>query len=156
MTHDFAHHTPVQVRFRDIDAFGHVNNAVFLSYVEQARVRYLLDTLEADAIQRLPLILARLEIDFRAPILLGESVEVGSRVEWIGRSSFGMRHLMLAGEDHHIAAEVASVLVTYDYELGGSIAVPDDWQARFVAREGRPLDRAPSGAGRAVGAGAQT
>ena len=45
MTDDFRHRTRVEVRFRDIDAFGHVNNAVVASYVEQARIRYLLDVL---------------------------------------------------------------------------------------------------------------
>lgn len=153
MTHDFRHQTPVQVRFRDIDAFGHVNNAVFLSYVEQARVRYLLETLEAERIERLPLILARLEVDFRAPIMLDEAVEIGSRVDWIGRSSFGMRHTVLAGADRHVAAEVLSVLVTYDYATARSMPVPDEWRRRFEAREGRSLDRSTA-AGAQVPAGA--
>lgn len=155
MTHDYRHHTPVQVRFRDIDAFGHVNNAVFLSYVEQARVRYLLDTLDADRIERLPLILARVEVDFRAPIMLDEPVEIGSRVAWIGSSSFGMSHTMLAGADRHVAAEVTSVLVTYDYATERPMPVPDDWRARFEAREGRPLDRSTAG-GTQVPAGASS
>ena len=68
MTDDFRHRTPLQVRFRDIDAFGHVNNAVFFSYVEMARIKYLLDVLEVEAdFSTLPLILARVELDFRSP-----------------------------------------------------------------------------------------
>ena len=72
MTDDYRHRTSLEVRFRDIDAFGHVNNAVFLSYVEQARIRYLLDVLQPETgFDRLPLILARVELDFRSPIGFG-------------------------------------------------------------------------------------
>ena len=95
MTDDYRHRTTLQVRFRDIDAFGHVNNAVFFSYVELARIRYLLDVLQPDEpFDRLPLILARVELDYRSPIAFGEEVAVETRVDRIGRTSFGMSHRM--------------------------------------------------------------
>ncbi len=79
MTDEFRHRTPLQVRFRDTDAFGHVNNAVFFSYIELARIRYLLDVIQpAEPFERMPLILARVELDFRSPIMFGEDVEVAT------------------------------------------------------------------------------
>ena len=141
MTDEFRHRTPVQVRFRDIDAFGHVNNAVFFSYVELARIRYLLDVIAPDQpFDRLPLILARVELDFRSPIPFGEDVTVESRVDRIGRTSFGMRHRMTAGDDGRLVAEVASVLVTYDYATERPIPVPEDWRRRISEHEGRDVD----------------
>ena len=141
MTDDFRHRTPVQVRFRDIDAFGHVNNAVFFSYVELARIRYLLEILRPEqSFDRLPLILAKVELDFRSPILFGEEVAVDSRVDRIGRTSFRMSHRMTAGRDARLAAEVASVLVTYDYANERPIPVPDDWRRRIGEHEGRDLE----------------
>ena len=140
MTDEFRHRTPVQVRFRDIDAFGHVNNAVFFSFVELARIRYLLDVLEpSEPFDRLPLILARVELDFRSPILFGEEVSVESRVDRIGRTSFGMSHRMTAGSDGRLVAEVASVLVTYDYATERPIPVPDAWRRRIAELEGRDV-----------------
>ena len=98
MTDAFRHRTTLQVRFRDTDAFGHVNNAVFASYAELARVRYLIDVLQpAERFDRLPLILARLELDFRSPIEFGEDVVVETRVDRIGTTSFAMSHRMTAG-----------------------------------------------------------
>ncbi len=85
MTDSFRHHTRVEVRFRDIDAFGHVNNSAFVTYIEQARVRFLIDVLDVDVIQSLPIILAALHVDFRAPILFGQEIEIGTRVDWIGK-----------------------------------------------------------------------
>jgi acyl-CoA thioester hydrolase len=136
---DFRHRTRLDVRFRDIDAFGHVNNAVFSSYLEQARIGYLLDALESPRFDRLPLILARVELDYRAPILFGDPIEVLTRIDWIGRSSIAMSHELLAAE--RLAAQASTVLVTYDYEIGKPMPVPDDWRRRFAAVEGRALER---------------
>jgi acyl-CoA thioester hydrolase len=131
----------VQVRFRDIDAFGHVNNAVFFSYVELARIRYLLDVLHpTTGFDRMPLILARVELDFRSPINFGEEVTVETRVERIGRSSFDMRHRMTAGPEDRLAGDVHTVLVTYDYAQARPMPVPDPWRQRMAEHEGRLLD----------------
>jgi acyl-CoA thioester hydrolase len=141
VTDAFRHRTTLQVRFRDIDAFGHVNNAVFFSYVELARIRYLLDVLQpGEPIQRLPLILARVELDFRSPIAFGEEVVVETRVSRVGRTSFAMTHRMAAGPQGRLVGEVQTVLVTYDYETERPIPVPDDWRRRFGEFEGRSFD----------------
>ena len=142
MTDAFRHRTTLQVRFADTDAFGHVNNAVFATYAELARIRYLLDVLRAGAsFDELPLILARLAIDFRSPILFDQEVVVASRVEHIGRSSFAMRHEMTAGPDGRVVAEVDSVLVAYDYASARPMPVPDPWRTRIGEHEGRSFAR---------------
>ena len=141
MTDDFRHRTTLGVRFRDIDAFGHVNNAVFFSYVEQARFAYFLDVVAAgEAFDRLPLILARVELDFRAPIFYGDEVVVATRIDRIGRSSIGMSHRMTAGPEGRLAGDVAAVLVTYDYEASRPMPVPEGWRERMSAYEGRALE----------------
>jgi acyl-CoA thioester hydrolase len=132
VTDGLRHLTPLQVRFRDTDAFGHVNNAVFLTFLELARIRYLLDILEPDeTFDRLPLILARVELDFRSPIQFGEDVEVATQVDRIGRSSIA---------DHRLVGEAQSVLVTYDYAIARPMPVPDEWRRRIGEYEGRPLE----------------
>ena len=94
------------VRFRDVDAMGHVNNAVYSTYLEQARIG-ILGGLE-------PFILARVEIDFRARAADGEEVEVRSRCSHVGTKSFELQHEIWAGD--RLVAEAKSVLVGYDYE----------------------------------------
>jgi acyl-CoA thioester hydrolase len=93
-----------RVRFRDCDAMGHVNNAVYSTFLEQARIGILGD-LE-------PFILARVEIDFRAELRAGENVEVHSRCSRIGNKSFELEHEIRAGE--RVVADAKSVLVGYD------------------------------------------
>jgi acyl-CoA thioester hydrolase len=141
VTDDFRHRTSLQVRFRDIDAFGHVNNAVFFTYVELARIRYLLDVLQPDQpFDRLPLILARVELDFRSPIQFGEAVVVTSRIDRVGRTSFSMSHRMTAGSEQRLVGDVQSVLVTYDYGAARPMPVPTEWRRRFAAHEERSFD----------------
>jgi acyl-CoA thioester hydrolase len=141
VTDEFRHRTRVEVRFRDIDAFGHVNNAVFASYTEQARVSYLRDVLAADPVGRMPLILAMLKLDFVSPIMLGETVEIGSRVDWMGRSSIAMSHRLASAPGDRDHARVTSVLVTYDYDRARPMPIPDDWRATLTTFEGRTLER---------------
>ena len=145
MTDSFRHHTRLEVRFRDIDAFGHVNNAAFVTYLEQARIRYLIDNLEIETPQHLPLILAAIQVDFRAPILFGQEVVIGTRVDWIGNTSMSMSHRMTAGTEadgaNRLVAEAATVLVAYDYATERPIRVPEPWRAAFAQYEGRSLER---------------
>ena len=146
MTDDFRHRTRVEVRFRDIDAFGHVNNAVVSSYLELARIRYLVDVLQVEPIGVMPLILAHISIDYRSPILFQDVVEVGSRVDWLGTTSIGMSHELTAAADGRELAQSSSVLVTYDYEQSRPMPVPDDWRRALMTYEGHALERSVASA----------
>lgn len=110
-----------RVRFRDCDAMGHVNNAVYSTYLEEARIG-VLGGLSA-------FILARVEIDFRAELRLGEEVEVRTRCGRLGTKSFDLEHVISAGA--RVVAEAKSVLVSYDYGLGASVPIPDELRARL-------------------------
>ena len=114
------------VRFRDLDALGHVNNAVFLTYMENARTAWVFDAGLVSDIHELPLILARVEIDYRAPVQLGETVEVEMRPARVGTKSFELAYEFRA--DGRVAAEARSVLVAYDYAREETIALPDAWR----------------------------
>jgi len=138
---DFRHATHVQVRLGDLDPFGHVNNAVVATYVEQGRVLYLRDVLGtgADPVS-MPFILARLEIDYLEQTLFDDPVEVGTRVDWIGRSSVHMSHL-LTGRDGRELARSEAVLVAFDYEIEKPVPVSEVWRAAMATYEGRSLDK---------------
>lgn len=145
MTDAYRHRIRLEVRFRDIDAFRHVNNAAFVTYLEQARIHYLIETLRIEVFQEMPVILAAIDVDYRAPIVFGMEVVVDSRVDWVGRTSFSLSHRMTAGfgaeAETRLAAEAQTVLVAYDYEEEHPIPVPDAWRHAFEAFEGHSLER---------------
>jgi acyl-CoA thioester hydrolase len=138
---EFRHRTRLDVRLGDLDPFGHVNNAVIATYVEQGRVLYLRDVLGtgADPVS-MPFILAMLQIDYLSQVMFNDTVEVGSRVDWIGRTSLGMSHLLINQEGRELA-QSETVLVAFDYDVEKPMRVPDDWRATLAAHEGRSLDK---------------
>jgi acyl-CoA thioester hydrolase len=121
---DFVHRE--SVRFRDLDGMGHVNHAVFLTYMESARLAYL-ESLGLGHNPLRGLILARAEVDFRSPVELGEQVEVGVRTARIGTKSFDLEQDMYA--DGRLAAQGKFVLVAYDYGANRSKEIPAEWRA---------------------------
>ena len=112
-----------RVRFRDCDPMGHVNNAVYSTYLEQARIGVLGGLSE--------FILARVEIDFRAELRAGEEIEVRTRCGRVGKKSFDLEHELRT--DGRVVAEARSVLVAYNYEQGRSVEVSDAVRERLLA-----------------------
>lgn len=127
---------PREVEFRDVDAADHVNNAVYLTYLETARIRYLIEVLGADFAYQLSVILAHVTVDFRSPARFPETLEIGTRVTRVGGKSFDMEH-EIRGGDGRLLLEATTVLVAYDYETNAPMAVPDGWRARLDAFEER-------------------
>ena len=138
----YRHHTSVEVRFRDLDALRHVNNAVYLTYVEHARLRYLRDVIGIASVKHLAMVLASITCDYLSPVHMGEELEVATRVDWIGRSSLGMSHTLRSLRDDREVARVGSVLVSYDYDTARPTPVSDEWRASLSEFEGRTLGRA--------------
>ena len=120
----FVHHETV--RFNDLDGMGHVNNAVYSTYLEQARLAWF------GVDEQMPLedvILARTEIDFRSPLSVGEVVEIGVRPSRLGTKSFELEYELRS--DGRLVAEAKSVLVGYDYSRGESSTIPERWRRRL-------------------------
>ena len=119
------------VRFRDVDVMGHVNNAVFLTYIESARVQFLLHLGTASTLDDLGIIVARIEIDFRAPLSFGDEIEVGVRAGRFGTKSFDLEYELRS--NGRVVAEATSVCVAYDYGSGETIPIPERWKERLAA-----------------------
>ena len=115
------------VRFRDLDAMGHMNNAVYATMIEQARLAFL--TPNGAAVE--DMILARLEIDFRSPVALGETIEIAVTPARVGTKSFDLDYVLRAAD--RVVAEAKTVLVAYDYATGSSVELPDEWKERLAA-----------------------
>ena len=126
---DFVHREPV--RFRDVDVKGHVNNAVYLTYIESARVAFLLHLGAVSGLDDLGFIVARIEIDFRTPLSFGEEVEVGVRATRFGTKSFDLEYELRAGG--RVVAEAKSVCVGYDYASRETVPIPEAWRERLAA-----------------------
>ena len=128
-------------RFRDTDAMGHINNAVYVTYLEVARQAYW-QTLDAEAdYRRVPFILAGVKIDFRSEALVQETLELALRCAWIGTKSFGFDYEIRERTSRRLVVEASSVQVCYDYAAKRSIPMPAELRRRLETLEGRDLTR---------------
>lgn len=127
---------PVQTRFQDVDANGHVNHGVFPAYVEEARLamrRALLGSGEPDR----SWVIAGLALQYLSPLLYPKPLEVGISLIHVGRSSFGLGYGLFVGDTCTTIAETRSVYV--DKATGKSAPLPEDFKARIEALLGLSL-----------------
>jgi acyl-CoA thioester hydrolase len=133
----FRYETTVSPRYRDLDPMGHVNNAVYASFCEQARMEYFDDVFEMD-LDALNMVVAHLELDYERPIPQGESVTVRVRVAEIGGSSFTMAFEVLADGAVAATGETTQVVLGDD---GSPARVPEAWRERVREFENGVIEK---------------
>ena len=124
--------TTVEIRFADIDAMGHVNNAVYFSYFEQARMAYFKERVariwdwNEDGV-----IVARNEIDYVFPVFLNDRMVIRLWVEHVGSKSFTVCYRVVVGE--RLCATGKSVLVCFNHKNKVTQVLPEAWRTVFLA-----------------------
>jgi acyl-CoA thioester hydrolase len=124
--------TSVEIRFADIDAMGHVNNAVYFSYFEQARMAYFKERVariwdwNEDGV-----IVARNEIDYVFPVFLNDRMVIRLWVEHVGSKSFTVCYRVVVGE--RLCATGKSVLVCFNHKNKATQVLPEAWRTVFLA-----------------------
>jgi acyl-CoA thioester hydrolase len=136
----FEYTTEVEVRYTDIDTYGHVNNATYATYFEEARIDYLDDVVDADEAllsggeSGTGIVIANLEVDYIQPVQISDSVAVAVRVPRLGEKSFPFEYEVRT--DDGVAATGETTVVTYDRDAESSRPIPDDWRAKIAQFEG--------------------
>lgn len=119
----------LDVRFRDCDPMGHVNNAVYLTYLEQSRLAHW-RSLWGFGTPQLPpgrpgVIVARVECDYKRPATYGETLEIRLTIGELGRSSFRYEYEIVDDKGSTVLT-AKTVQVMYDYAAGKPVPIPDD------------------------------
>ena len=126
---DFLFHHNIQTRWKDMDSFGHINNAVYLTYIEDARTtlfkRWNLNS------QNKSVIVASLKIDYFTQIKHPSKLIIGSKISRIGNSSFDIQSAIFIDGLKKPAALSLVICVCYDYENGQSVTVYDEIRNDF-------------------------
>ena len=117
--------TSFDVRFRDLDSMGHVNNAVYATYLEHARIKYYESLLHISLVD-VDTVIVHLEIDYIKSLQLGETVEVSLSISSIGTSSVTMDYVLTNGSEKVATAKTVQVLL--DGKIGTSTPIPQEWR----------------------------
>ena len=123
----------IEVRFCDCDPLGHVNNAVYLSYLEAARFSWWRRVFGPEGFAAHGFIIARVEIDYRKAAMPADRLIVRLKVDTIGASSFVLRYEVANTRTRELIAEAKSVQVAYDYGAARSVPISADLRARLEA-----------------------
>ena len=134
----FSYVHEVEVRFRDVDGMGHVNNSVFATYFETARIRYMTELGElvgktAATPSGLSFILLDLYCRFVDQVSYGEWMLVHLRVSKIGGKSFTIEYLITSRDDGRTVAYGQTTQVGFDYATGKTIVMPDAFREAVAA-----------------------
>lgn len=133
---------PMEVRYGDLDAQGHLNNAKFLTYFEQARVHYLTELglfSKGRSFDEIGVIIADIHIRYKAPVLWGTPIKVGVRTAELGSKSLTLQQCLVDAESDRLYAVGTVILVAYDYSRHVSRAVPEHWREAISRFEGLPV-----------------
>ena len=122
----FPYEIEIEVTFRDIDAMGHVNNAIFFAYFETVRIKFVMDVFEEKDIDLLdmPLILVEATCSYKSPALLGETLKLGIGLSRFGTKSFDLLYRII-GQDGRLVATGKTIQVMYDYGTRQAFPIPD-------------------------------
>jgi acyl-CoA thioester hydrolase len=135
----FTYTHPITVRYRDLDPQGHVNNAVYLTYLEAARIGYYqqVGIYHPDQTLLTGMVVVRNEIDYLAPIQLGQKVWVSLGVERLGTKSITFAFQIAAEPERELLSRGKSVMVAYDNAAEQGITIPPDWREKIINFEER-------------------
>jgi len=137
--HPFRFTTDLEIRFRDLDALGHVNNAVYLTYFEIARTRYWKQLFGLPPADDWGFVMVRTECNYRSPALLGETVTMAARISALKNSSFIFEYRLTESRTGRLIADGLSVQACFDMKGGQTVPIPDTMRQRVEEFEGPGL-----------------
>jgi acyl-CoA thioester hydrolase len=130
--YNFTH--PIEVRYGDLDPQGHLNNAKYLTYFEQARIFYFTKLglfKPGISFMDIGVILADVHLTFHAPVLFGMDIHVGVRTTRLGNKSFTIEQALI---DRSTGTQLCTgelVVVSYDYHIGRTLPIPSEWREKI-------------------------
>jgi acyl-CoA thioester hydrolase len=139
----FTTQTTVTARFSDTDAMGHVNNARFISFMEEGRVCYFRKLYPKESLARIgelfPFILADIQCSFKKPVFCSHNIITTIGVTHFGTKSFTFEYDLFEEESGDLVATGKSIQVMYDYKTNQTIDIPQSLKDAVAEIEGKAI-----------------
>lgn len=137
LNEEFKSSLPIQIRFNDIDAMGHINNNIYLSYFDLGKNTYF-ETVKGSGLSWIEgaIVIAHIEMDFFKPVFYQRKVAVDSKIVKVGEKSGVFFQQIRDMESNDIKCTCKSVFVYYDAEAGKSVPIPASWREAISKFEG--------------------
>ena len=137
----FHHSLRVQLRFSDIDRFGHVNNTVYFTYYDLGKTEYFFSVYPSIDWDKEGVVVVRIESDFISQIKGTSNVAVETAITEVGSKSMTMIQRVVDTKTKEIKCQCKSILVAFDLEKHDSIEIPEEWKDAICAFERKDIRR---------------
>ena len=135
----FNHTTPIQLRFNDFDALGHVNNSVYFSFYDLGKTSYFNEVMpEVSISKEIGVVIANIQVSFLLPVFPEEKVAVETAVVEIGNKSFKLLQQLIDIDTKEVKCVCHTVMVCYDAKTKTSHLISDEWKKAMADFEGNP------------------
>lgn len=136
----FRHHMPLQMRFNDIDMLGHLNNSVYLTFMDLAKARYFNEVNGAPVdISKMGIVIVNINANFCIPTFFNEEIEVETAAVAIGEKSLTLEQRIYSVPDHQVKCSCRTVMAGFDIQTNTGMPIPEEWVRKIEAYEGRTL-----------------
>ena len=135
-SNDYRHVLPLQIRFNDVDKFGHVNNTVYFQFYDTAKTDYIATVCKGVDWERLAIVVVKIEAEFVAQIKGDDHIAGRTRIVKIGNKSFHLEQDVIDTNTQEVKSRCLSVMVLYDLERQQTIPLPDEWRKAISNYEG--------------------
>lgn len=134
----FHFRVPAQLRFSDVDRFGHMNNSVYFSLFDMCKMQYLHDVVAPDVLEHIGIVVANINVDFLSPIFFPDEIAIDTAITYLGNKSFVLVQRAINTRTLDVKCICRSVMVAYDINENKSIPMPDEYKKRIADYEGNP------------------
>ena len=136
----FRHRMPVQIRFTDIDMLGHLNNSIYLQFMDLAKVQYFADANGGPVdMHNIDIVIANINANFLSQTVYGEELDVLTQVESVGNKSMVLQQQVVERHSGQLKCMASTVMVGIDLTTGVTQPIQQHWIDAFSAMEGRPV-----------------
>ncbi len=126
---------PIEVIFRDVDSFGHVNNAVYFTYLETVRTKYFQELKTLSGLNEMNMIVAHATCDYKSPAYISERLNVSVGITRFGNKSFDCMYTINTDTGRQIAS-AKTIQVAYDYITNSTVKVPEKFKQAVIEYQG--------------------
>jgi acyl-CoA thioester hydrolase len=141
----FRHTLPIQLRFNDVDKFGHVNNTVYFSFYDLGKTEYFSSVCPDVDWEKEGIVVVHIEVNFLSQIFGADHIAVETAVSEIGTKSFHLVQRVVDTDTREVKCVCQSVMVAYDLVKHESMPMPEEWVEAICAYEERDLRKAAHG-----------
>ncbi|MBP3785630.1 MAG: acyl-CoA thioesterase [Bacteroidaceae bacterium] len=138
----FRHRLPIQIRFIDVDRFGHVNNNYYFAYYDLGKQEYLKEVLHEDMMGGdLVPVVVHIDADFFVPVYYGDNIVIETRISHIGEKSFVLQQRAVNAQSETTVCQCTTIMVCYDLKQNCSVEMPKDYRTKIENYENANLSK---------------